>query len=206
MGQTTSSEFPGGYSWRRQRQEFGNRYGKPNKRKPIPPSIKDAVLMEAGYKCANPRCHIILAPNVLEDHHIKYVSEGGGNELSNLLALCPLCHTLHHSGVISQEPIQQWKGMIVALNHALGHRSMDFSSLATDRRPTYSLLYGRRGLAIRRAYRCWASLFPVAVSGFVQSAATSYHYVYLSPKGRLLVEAWLAGDEEKYREAMNKSV
>lgn len=181
--------------------------GKPNKRKPIPPSIKDAVLMEAGYKCANPRCHIILAPNVLEDHHIKYVSEGGGNELSNLLALCPLCHTLHHSGVISQEPIRQWKSMIVALNHALGHRSMDLLLYLRQIEGPHIHYFTADGV-LQFAGLIAAGLVSthVAVSGFIQSTATSYHYVYLSPKGRLLVEAWLAGDEEKYREAMNKSV
>ena len=33
---------------------------------------------------------------------------------------------------------------------------------------------------------------------------TIMHQFYLSEKGRLLVEAWLAGDEAKYREMLAK--
>ena len=46
-------------------------------------AIKREVLMEAGYKCARPVCHNVI---VLQTHHMLYVSDGGGNEPSNLLA------------------------------------------------------------------------------------------------------------------------
>lgn len=77
---------------------------------------RDAALREAGYRCAVPTCHTTLAMNV---HHIAWVSEGGGNELSNLLALCPTCHALYHRGEITQDSIIQWKARLVTLNQVI---------------------------------------------------------------------------------------
>jgi 5-methylcytosine-specific restriction endonuclease McrA len=62
---------------------------KKSNRKPIPASLKREVLTESGYRCAVPTCRTILA---IDLHHIIEVEEGGKNELSNLLALCPNCH------------------------------------------------------------------------------------------------------------------
>src|SRR6266404_562227 len=78
--------------------------------------------MEAGYRCGNPACHNIIT---LELHHIEYVSEGGGDEPSNLLVLCPYHHAMHHAGQIPVEAIRMWKGLLVALNHAFSKESMD---------------------------------------------------------------------------------
>ena len=84
----------------------------------IPERIKQAVLTEAGYKCANPTCQTTLA---LDHHHIEYVSEDGSNEVSNLLALCPTCHSLHHRGTIPRQAVTEWKNRVVALNLKPGH-------------------------------------------------------------------------------------
>jgi len=85
-------------------------------RKPISDKERDAVLREAGYRCAVPTCHTTLAIDV---HHIVEVYKGGGNEPSNLLALCPTCHALYHRGVITQESVKQWKERLVALNRVV---------------------------------------------------------------------------------------
>ncbi len=91
------------------------------KRKTIPPATKQLVLLESGYMCANPRCRHILT---LEIHHIIWVRDGGGNEPSNLLALCPNCHALHTREHIPQEAIRTWKGMLIALN-SINRNSID---------------------------------------------------------------------------------
>ena len=52
------------------------------RRKAIPRRIKIDVLVEAGYRCANPTCSIVLTPDILEDHHVHAVADGGGNETS----------------------------------------------------------------------------------------------------------------------------
>src|SRR5260221_13560647 len=83
-------------------------------RKPIPANLKIEVLTEAGYRCAVPTCRTILA---IDLHHIVEVQEGGGNEISNLLALCPTSHALYPRGAISREAINVWKTILIALNH-----------------------------------------------------------------------------------------
>jgi len=80
------------------------------KRKHIPQSVRQAALIEAGYRCAVPTCRTILA---IDLHHIVEVSEGGGNDISNLLALCPTCHALFHRNVITLEAIN-FKGVIIS--------------------------------------------------------------------------------------------
>src|SRR5256885_1091245 len=91
-------------------------------RKKLPAAKKHALLMEASYRCGNPRCPHWLT---IEFHHIQYVSEGGGDELHNLLALCPMCHTLHHQGHIPVEAIRLWKGLLLALNQNFDRRGRE---------------------------------------------------------------------------------
>ena len=92
------------------------------KRKKIPMQVVREVLTESGYKCAVPTCRNIL---VIDIHHMVQVSEGGGNVLSNLLALCPNCHSLHHKHIISRDSIYAWKLMLVSLSRAFDTNAMD---------------------------------------------------------------------------------
>src|SRR5947209_2578255 len=92
------------------------------RRRSIPQLVRQQVLMEAGYKCGNPACRNILT---LELHHILWVKDDGGDEPSNLLALCGYCHDQHTHGHIPHAAIRHWKGMLLALNHAFDLASMD---------------------------------------------------------------------------------
>jgi 5-methylcytosine-specific restriction endonuclease McrA len=139
-------------------------------RKKLSPVIKRQLLMEAGYRCGNPRCTVILAVHILEDHHIKYVSEGGGDELSNLLALCPNCHTLYHHGEIPHEAIRHWKGMLLSMN----------SSAATSRA-------GRIAFASLFPCRSWRSSHPSSRSYRPTSRAKSCREV---PLGTPCTSPW----------------
>ncbi len=87
----------------------------------IPHNVVNSVLIEAGYRCAVPTCRNILA---IDMHHIVEVKDGGPNEPSNLLALCPTCHALYTRGTIPKEAINAWKTMLVALNHAFDQESI----------------------------------------------------------------------------------
>src|SRR5687768_8506061 len=88
----------------------------------IRPLVRDEVLREACYMCGNPRCRHILT---LELHHMVWVKDGGGNDPTNLIALCPNCHSLHTQGHIPESAIRHWKGILHALNHAFNKESMD---------------------------------------------------------------------------------
>lgn len=170
------------------------------KRKVIPVDIKKLVLHEAGYKCANPVCRTILT---LDIHHIEYVSDEGGNDPSNLLPLCPNCHTMHHKKIIPAESIRSWKMLLLSLNDGFDRRSID-------------LLLALKKLGAHQVYgdgvlQC-ASLI---AAGLVESkngvfddkgsgvswgpAAGNYIPVYtvlLTEKGKNFIDAWERGSQE----------
>ncbi|SRR5712692_812594 len=87
----------------------------------IPANIRREVLIEAGYRCASPRCGNFLAMDI---HHIHEVNEGGSNDLSNLIALCPMCHALYTRGIITKDAINAWKTMLISLNGAFDRESI----------------------------------------------------------------------------------
>jgi hypothetical protein len=178
-------------------------------RKKLSPVIKRQLLMEAGYRCGNPRCTVILAVHILEDHHIKYVSEGGGDELSNLLALCPNCHTLYHHGEIPHEAIRHWKGMLLALNHAFDRESMDLLLYLVQTRNT-EVWYTGDGI-LRFAKLIARGLVAIAETDLVAQRYTNNlklthtsHRVALTESGVMLLEAWLSGDEKKFLDFLGK--
>lgn len=171
-------------------------------RRKVPPETSRQVLMEAGYKCGNPTCHHVIT---LELHHIEWVKDGGGNSASNLLALCPNCHSLHTIGRIPVEAIRHWKGMLVALNQAFGARTMDlllFLHCTTDK----ELWYTADGV-LQFSGLIAAGLVEITdqTVGTPYQITKSSHKLALSKSGRLLVEAWLAGDAKQYREALQRS-
>src|ERR1700722_5040761 len=94
----------------------------PRERADLPLKTRLIVLTESGYRCAVPTCRNILA---LDMHHISEVSAGGGDDPSNLIALCPTCHALYHRGTISAEAIYAYKAMLVAISRAFDLEAVD---------------------------------------------------------------------------------
>lgn len=80
-------------AWELDFDELMGNKPKKNKRQPISGDIKSEVMVKQKYKCAN--CGESL-PARKHFHHKKPVSEGGKNTTSNLIALCPNCHSKHH--------------------------------------------------------------------------------------------------------------
>lgn len=172
-------------------------------RKKIPAPLQHQLLMEAGYKCGNPSCHNVIT---LELHHIEYVSEGGGNEESNLLVLCPYHHAMHHAGQIPVEAIRHWKGLLTALNQAFDRKG----------RELLLFLYGTRREQIRYSGDGLLQFSGLIGDGLARVAHTQQmltadsglgakmftkttHAVELTERGLQLVEAWMAGDDARYR-------
>ena len=173
---------------------------------------KQLVLLEAGFKCANPRCRHIIT---LEVHHIVWVKDGGGNEPDNLLALCPNCHSLHTAGHIPQSAIRAWKSLLVSLNNP-NRLSADLllllydeqkrveSKPKTEEQPPPFRFTGD-GLGI---------LSSPLVSGLVEIysrySGASYFgggmpsfEVRVTDAGKRLVEAWLKGNPDEITKALS---
>ena len=167
------------------------------------PATRQAVLMEAGYKCGNQTCRHILT---LELHHIVWVKDGGGNDSTNLLALCPNCHSLYTARHIPEEAIRHWKGMLVALNHAFGVRSMDlllFLRATKDK----ELWYTADGV-LQFAGLVAGGLVAITEEtvGTPWQITQSSHRLGLTEQGNALVEAWLEGDEKKFESTWKMAV
>lgn len=168
----------------------------------IPDSTRALVLLEAGYKCANPTCRHILT---LELHHIVWVKEGGGNEPSNLLSLCPNCHSLHTHGHIPAQAIHTWKSLLLALNSS-NHGTADLLLVlvADEARTREPVTEKRFNLPYRFTGDGLPALAGLLTSGIIEiskhfsgvnawgSSMFSFE-VQLTEKGRTLVAAWQAG-------------
>jgi len=184
--------------------------GRTPKRRDPAPSVRDEVLREAGYKCANPTCRNILT---LQVHHMIWVKDGGESTAINLIALCGHCHDLHTHGHIPASAISHWKGLLHALNHAFGKESMDLLLYLTHP-GIEGVWYTGDGL-LKFAGLIAAGLVEVAESRFSvgvrygnsapTSPPTTAVRVKLSAKGALLVHSWLQGDEIGYRAALTSS-
>lgn len=143
-------------------------------------------------------------------HHIVEVSENGGDELSNLIALCPMCHALYTRGEIPKESICSWKAMLVALGQAFDKEAIDsllflhmlgkYSSpiISGDTVMKYSRLIAAGLVSYREhADHRWSS------SDIMSSHWEHLGYcLMLTEKGKILVSAWKQGDREALKSAL----
>lgn len=72
-------------------------------REPLPQGIRSEVLKRASYHCENERCNYKGKPHI---HHIDMNNSHNG--LSNLIALCPICHQKAHDGVFTETQLYNW--------------------------------------------------------------------------------------------------
>ena len=59
--------------------------------------LRHEVLDRDGYKCVQDGATPEKDGVTLQIHHIKYVSQGGNNDLDNLVTLCHICHAGRHA-------------------------------------------------------------------------------------------------------------
>ncbi len=76
----------------------------------IPAEIRRAVLVEAGHRCAIPRC----GNTELDIHHIVPWSKCKTHEYQNLIALCPICHRRAHKKEIDRNSLRQYKKLLIS--------------------------------------------------------------------------------------------
>lgn len=180
-------------------------------RKKLPPSTRFQVLHEAGYKCGVPTCNHILT---FEIHHILWLKDGGTDSPSNLIALCPNCHSLHTHGHIPAESIRHWKGMLLALNHAFDRDSIDLLLFLYKTRENPSKFFYSGDGVLRFSRLIASDLVTFGAQGtkypipfvFNQNGyngpPVSYHEVLLSERGLALIETWMSGNSKHYNELL----
>lgn len=168
----------------------------PKERKRLPLRTVTAVLTEAGYRCAVPTCRGILA---LDLHHIWEVNAGGGNESSNLIALCPTCHALYHRGTITKDSIYAYKAMLVSLSHAFDVEAVDRLLFLAECPEDFLVVSGDGLLHFSRILA--AGLATVEMKANNNWNIVTYA-VNISDKGRQLIEAWRQGDRERIARAL----
>ena len=65
------------------------------KKRSVSPALRKKIFMRDGGVCRVPGCG---GTSLIEVHHVKPLSKGGGNDPSNLLLACSLCHKNIHEG------------------------------------------------------------------------------------------------------------
>jgi hypothetical protein len=171
---------------------------KPKERKSLSLKTVTMVLTESGYRCAVPTCRSILA---LDMHHIWEVNAGGGDDPANLIALCPTCHALYHRGTISSNSIYAYKAMLVAISQAFDLDAIDRLLFLEMKDDDFLIVSGDGTLAFARL--TVAGLTTVAMKANNMFELVTYS-VNLTPKGRLLIEAWRTGDRARLISALGE--
>lgn len=172
----------------------------PIERKRIPPETRTKLLTEAGYRCAVPVCRDLL---VLDLHHIYQVSEGGKDDVSNLIALCPTCHRYYHAGIISREAIFAYKSILVAINRAFDLESIDRLMFLEPLKKDFLIVTGDGVLHFDRLIAAGLATFE-PMKNNNQLLVT--YAVNLAPKGKMLIEAWKSGDHLKIKSAVTSTI
>ena len=173
---------------------------KPRERKNLPVKTREILLTEAGYRCAVPTCRGILA---LDMHHIDEVSSGGGDDPSNLIALCPTCHRLYHLGTYKVESIYAWKSMLIALTRAFDLEAIDLLLFLEPLKKDFLVVTGDGLLDFARLIA--AGLASIGRKKDNNGLIVTYT-VNISDKGRQLIRAWKLGDRTGLKKVMGGPV
>jgi len=172
----------------------------PRERNNLPMKTRLIVLTESGYRCAVPTCRNILA---LDMHHIWEVSGGGGDDPTNLIALCPTCHALYHRGTIKQESIFVYKATLTAITRAFDVASVDQLLFLESCRRDYLIVSGDGLLHFGRLIAAGLASSAMVSNNNMQIVT---YAVNISEKGKQLIEAWKEGDRTRLRTVMGGPV
>ena len=173
---------------------------KPRKRQKLGLDTRTVVLTESGYRCAVPTCREILA---LDMHHILEVSAGGGDDPSNLIALCPTCHAYYHRGNITPESIYVYKAMLVAITRTFDVEAIDKLMFLASLDRDFLIVSGDGLLQFARLIAAGLAVTERKSNNNWQIVT---YAVNINGKGRQLVDAWKQGDRTRLREVMGGPV
>lgn len=115
--------------------------GAMSKRPSIPAKLRRLVEIEAGHRCAIPRC----LEHPIEIHHIVPYNKCKKHSFDNLIGLCAQCHARHHrTNEIDLQALKMYKSNLKLLNSRYSHfekRVLEWFADNPDQREI--TLYGR---------------------------------------------------------------
>src|ERR1700730_12815389 len=158
---------------------------------PIPAAVRREILIEASYRCAVPRCMTAIAIDV---HHID--ENPANNDPSNLIALCPTCHSAFHRKTYSVEAVRFWKLMLQQLNAAYDRNAINLLLMLDRFEDNGWKKFEVTGDGI-------LAFSPLLASGLIKvnifhraayDRGIPYYEVTLSDKGQATMRAWKEGD------------
>lgn len=97
-------------------------------RKSIPEDVGRKIYIEAGYRCAVPKCQHEIG---LDIHHID--GNRNNNDPKNLLLLCAVHHRLATSGKMDQKTCRKMKELL-SIEHTISHLPSEMVSLLPTRK------------------------------------------------------------------------
>lgn len=157
----------------------------------IPAALRRAVLEEAGYACAIPTCRF----QTTEIAHIEPWAKVREHTFSNLIALCPNCHTRYdQKREIPKASIHSYKANLALLNSRYSSLERRLIEAAADMEPgeEFPIHIGVRILIwnLISDGLVQESDDPMyLITGFDHGIKTTLLYRF-TPKGREFVRRW----------------
>lgn len=162
----------------------------------IPAQLRRDVLLEAGYRCAMPRC----GAETTEIHHIVDYATVKEHTFSNLIALCPNCHARVTKGQIDRPSVKQIKANLSLVSGRYGDLEVRIlRNFAENQDDTTISLPGGWDLLV--SYLIQDGLLKKAPKGqriAIGNRSTEFslspeRYI-LTEKGQLFIDQWMRAD------------
>ena len=149
-------------------------------------SAKLKALTEAGFRCSVPTCRSIL----LGLYPVVQIDENRDDDAFNLVALCPTCDEAYRRGTISNKALCTYKSVLTALSSAFDICTTDLLLFMAEAGRDSVLVSGDGVL----------NFAGLIASGYAEARVASNdgnrYAVNVTPMGRLLVDAWKAGNPQ----------
>lgn len=157
-------------------------------------SVRELVMLEAGYRCAVPTCRA-LTP--LDIHHIEEHAKGGSDEAGNLICLCCNCHNRYHREKIpSEQAMKVYKIRLQELSRAVDREDIDLLLMLCDGLDSLAVS-GDKISEIAALFNAGYIQASDSSQGCIQSnmpQPAPYYIIRLTARGREFVETWKRGE------------
>ena len=150
-------------------------------RPPIPADLRRRILVEAGHRCAIPSCR----HTDVEIHHIVPWETCKKHEYSNLIALCPNCHTrAHKHGEIDRKSLNLYKANLRFTHDRFSQLEVDIL-FDLSQKPEDKVAWGSLNKLLLKRIIDWEYIeYSETDQWFsIDGTKTNPDYIQISPKG-----------------------